>query len=112
MLTILKFILPPLSVLCAALLGNWLGNRWRATATGTSSHELSLIQKDTEGEIIVAVNPLITNILPALLASLLGRPAWLMAFVGGTLASRLLGDEYEDQFCDWLARQIERLELA
>jgi hypothetical protein len=112
MRTLLKFILTPFSVLAAALLGNWVGSRWRAQATGGSVHELALIHKDANGGYPIPVNLLITNFLPALLASLLGRPAWLMAFVGGTLASRLLGDEYEDQFCAWLTRQIEKLELA
>ncbi len=112
MRTILKIILTPLSVLVAALFGNWLGGRWRALATGGASHEISLVQTGPDGETILAVNPLITNFGPALLASLLGRPPWLMAFVGGTLASRLMGDEYEDRFCDWLTRQIERIEMA
>jgi hypothetical protein len=112
MRTLSKIILTPLSVLVAALFGNWLGSRWRTMATGGSAAELSLVQTGPDGETIIAINPLITNFGPALLASLLGRPHWLMAFVGGTLASRLMGDEYEDRFCDWVNRQIERLELA
>ena len=112
MLTLMKIILTPLSVIAAALFGNWLGCRWRSLAGDGCAHEFSPFQKGVDGETIVAVNPLITNLGPALLASLLGRPPWLMAFVGGTLASRLMGDQYEDRFCEWLARLVERLELA
>ena len=112
MRTLIKIILTPLSVLAAALFGNWLGSRWRTVATGSRAHELSLVQTGPDGETIVAVNPLITNFGPAVLAALIGRPPWLMAFVGGTLASRLMGDEYEDRFCNWINQQIERFELA
>lgn len=39
-----------------------------------------------------------TNSLPALLAGLMIRPGWLGAFLGGFLASALVGSRFEQQF--------------
>ena len=103
---ILRFVLNSVGVLIAALVGNWVGERWRALDTGEAEHEIALFHKNEQGEVMIAVNPVLTNIAPAVLIGLLSRPAgWVMAFVAGVMTARFLGDQYEGQLKEILNRQ-------
>lgn len=95
---ILKFILNTIAVLIAALVGNWVGERWRVLDTGEEGHELTVFHTGEEGQVTVAVNPVLTNFLPAILIGLVsGSAGWLSAFVAGVLTARFMGDQYEAQ---------------
>jgi len=103
MMKILRFILNIIGVLFAALAGNWVGERWRSVDTGESGHEITLVHSGEEGDFTIAVNPVMTNFLPAVLFGLLSRPAgWVTAFVTGVLTARFMGDQYEGQFDELL----------
>ena len=100
---ILKFFLHVISVFIAALLGNWIGERWRTLDTGEPGHELTAIHTNDEGEVYVAINPLLTNFVPAVILGLLTRPGgWILAFVTGVITARFMGDKYEEQFDEFV----------
>jgi hypothetical protein len=90
------------SILAAALAGNWVGEQLRYILTGERDHELRLVQTQESGENFIGINPLLTNLVPGVAAGLLERPSWFFAFLGGALASALLGSRYEEQFSEWL----------
>ena len=103
MMKILRFLLNIIGVFFAALVGNWIGERWRSVDTGEAGHELALVHSGEDGDFTIAVNPVMTNFLPAVLVGLLSRPAsWVMAFVTGVLTARFMGDQYEEQFDELL----------
>lgn len=77
----------------------------RAQYTDQDIHQMRLVHTTEQGETIIAANPLVTNLLPALLFGFMGRPRWLYAFAGGVLASALLGDRFEGQFRAYLQGQ-------
>jgi hypothetical protein len=94
---ILKGMLNIIMVLAGALLGNWVGERWRAQDTGGAGHELSFIQRGEGDEITIAINPVLSNFLPAVIIGILSRPfGWIVSFVAGTLIARFIGDRYEE----------------
>lgn len=100
-----RFFFGSIVSIAAALLGNRVGEQLRAQYTGQAIHQLRLVHTNDQGETIIAANPLMTNLLPALLFGFMGRPRWLFTFVGGLLASALLGDRYEKQFLEYLGGQ-------
>jgi hypothetical protein len=59
---------------------------------------LRLVHTNERGEIIIAANPVLTNLLPAVLFGLILRPGWLWAFIAGVIASGFVGDRYEQLF--------------
>lgn len=97
---LLRLISGLLCVTSAALFGNWVGELLRERYTGQKGHQLSFVHTNSEGETVVAVNTLFTNLLPGILGSVLARPHWVGAFIYGALASALLGDEYEERFLE------------
>ncbi len=91
-------------LLIASLMGNWVGDRLRLQITGEPGHQMSLLHTNPEGEITLAINPLLSNLLPGMLMGFLGgKPHWLWAFIGGAIASIYLGDQYEQEFVDQIA---------
>lgn len=86
------------SVFLAALAGNRVGDQLRALATGTPERELRLVHTNEQGEIVIAANPVLTNLIPAVLLGLILTPGWLWAFIGGVIASGIVGDRYEQRF--------------
>jgi hypothetical protein len=94
------------SVLVAALAGNWVGERLRELFTGQSGHAVAVVRTDDKGETTVGADIVVTNYLPGLLAAFVGKPRWLWAFMGGALASGLIGDRYETYVSDWLEQAI------
>lgn len=99
---IFRFIFKTITALLAALAGNWAGDRLRDQVTGQNGHQLRLVHTTEWGESIVSLNPLLSNLMPALIMGSMGRPRWLYTFVGGVLASAFLGDRYEEQFMEYL----------
>lgn len=98
---IFRFIFNTIFSIASALIGNRVGEQLRAQYTDRDVHQLRLIHTNEQGETIIAANPLMTNLLPALLFGFVGRPRWLYTFAGGILASALLGDRYEGQFMEY-----------
>ncbi len=101
-----RFLGTLFSVLVAALVGNWVGERLREFYTGQSGHALTVVRTDDKGEMTVAANIIVTNYVPGLLAACIGKPRWLWAFIGGALASGLLGDRYEGCVTEWLEQAM------
>jgi hypothetical protein len=93
-------------VTAATLAGNWVGEQVRAQVTGETGHQLRMVQKNEQGETLIAANPLLSNLLPGLLIGLFRSPHWLWAFIGGAIASGVLGDRYEAQFMELVDRQV------
>jgi hypothetical protein len=91
----LRFVTTTVSVFVAALVGNWVGERIRSMAMGEPSQELRPIHTNDQGEVIVAANPVWTNLVPALLVGLVSKPRWLGAFIAGVIVSGFVGDRYE-----------------
>lgn len=99
---IFRFIFITITTLLAALAGNWTGDRLRGQVSGQNGHQLRLVHTNEQGESIVAINPLLSNLMPALIMGSVGRPRWLYTFLGGVVASIFLGDRYEEQFMEYL----------
>jgi hypothetical protein len=94
---ILRFLVNLIAVIAAALFGNYVGDRLRGRATGEEGHQFQFTHNSPDGETVVAVNPNLTNLAPAVLAGLLLRPGLAWAFLGGVIASGFLGEEYEEK---------------
>jgi hypothetical protein len=87
-----------LTVVAAGVLGNWVGDRVRESTGETEPiFKTNLNQPKEDGEIVIAVAPVWSHLLPAVLFSILGHPRWMSAFVGGVFASVLIGDRYEHE---------------
>jgi hypothetical protein len=104
------FLFKLLIIFTSALLGNWVGEKLRYMVTGEKGHELELFQSTPEGELMVAVNPVWTNVLPAFGFALLGRPRWWYSFLGGAAASFIMGNEYEEEFLSFIEEASGRQE--
>ena len=61
-------------VIAVALVGNQVGYIVREEYLGKPGHHLRLYDKGENDEITVAVNPILTNFLPAALFGLLSKP--------------------------------------
>lgn len=85
-------------VALAALAGNVVGYQMRERMLGEAGHDLRLYQRSEEGEITIAINPILTNFLPALLLGMLARSGVLMGFFAGVIIGAVIGDEYEERF--------------
>jgi hypothetical protein len=97
------FLAGIVGTLVAAVAGNWLGDRWRARYLGEPGHQFKVDYASSNGETLVAVNPVLTNFIPATLLGLLLRPGWFWAFVSGALISALVGNRYEETFTSFVA---------
>ena len=102
---ILRFIINTIFVFVAVLAGNWLGEHIRAWLTGEPAREMQFVHTNESGETVIALNPRLSNFIPALMASLLARPHWWWAFVGGVFTSIVLGDQYEEEFTKLITRE-------
>jgi hypothetical protein len=99
---LIRLLLGLACVTSAGLFGNWVGEQFREKVIGQKGHSLTVTRTGPEGETLVALNPLLTNLLPALLGAALGRPRWVNAFIYGAAASAFLGDQYEKRFFEFL----------
>lgn len=87
----------------AALAGNWAGEELRFRVTGEQGRRFRFTQESSQqGETLVAINPALSNLFPALVVGALRKPHSVWAFLSGLLFSALVGDEFEEEFLDWL----------
>lgn len=105
MLAVFRFIIKLLLTCAAALVGNWLGGQIRHSLTGESLQTISFTFVTEKGR-KMSNFPVATKFYPALLFSLIGKPRWLFAFLGGVLTGGLVDDRYERL---WLERFVEPL---
>ena len=89
-------------VIAAALAGNQVGYLVREQYLGQDSHQLRFYQKGADDEVTIAINPIMTNFLPAVALGLLSKPGWLISFLSGVAIAAALGDEYESQFWEMI----------
>lgn len=91
-----------LTILTAAMAGNYVGDKLRVQLTGESGHQLEFVHRDEHGNTFIAANLLLSNYLPAVLLAMVARPRTIFAFLGGMVFSFFLGDRYEDRLWDTL----------
>jgi hypothetical protein len=104
-MAILKFFAGLFGIVAAALVGNYVGDQLRARATGEKGHQFQ-VNHEPKGETRVTVNPNLTNVGPALLAGMMLRPHAVWAFLGGVLASGVLGERYEEHAKEYLKSKM------
>jgi hypothetical protein len=98
MFKLLRAFFSFVAVIIAAMLGNWVGDRVRESTGETEPvYTTTLSQPKEDGELVIAVAPVWSHLLPAVLFSITGKPRWMSAFVGGVLASILVADRYEHE---------------
>jgi hypothetical protein len=97
---LLRFITKLLFIPVAALVGNFLGDQARTVLTGEEPHAYSLVDMTDDGETVIAVNPVMSNFLPAVFLGLFSPNGVFWAFVGGFLTSAVIGNRYEDCCAD------------
>ncbi|HEX6386067.1 MAG TPA: hypothetical protein VF177_15460 [Anaerolineae bacterium] len=105
-MNILRFLGSTISVLAAAVTGNWLGSQLRFLVLGEPGHQMRFSHTTLEGDTMIAINPTFTNLIPALLAAFIGRPRWLYALAAGIAASAFIGDRYEQRLWNLISRQV------
>jgi len=104
-----RFLSSILVTLIAALAGNWAGEELRYRITGERGGRFRFTRSNGPGqEMDLTVNPALSNLLPALLVGGLRRPHAPWAFLSGALISAFIGDQYEDEFHDWLKEGTRR----
>jgi len=104
-MSITRFAFRIIVVLGAAIAGNYVGDQMRARATGEKGHQFQVTHKAGE-DTVVALNPNLTNVGPAVLAGLVLQPHVIWAFLGGVLASGLLGEKYEKKAGEWVKQNM------
>lgn len=102
-----RFIGTVFAVFIGALIGNVIGDQIRSQVTQTPSKvKVSHYDEETK-ETTIAIQPLLTNVIPAWLAGALCKPHWLWALLVGGLAGGLLSDRFEQQLKEMM-NQIEQ----
>jgi len=101
MKTVLRFFFKILSVVAATLAGNWVGAQMRTSLTGETAQSIRSEYTDPGGRTFKNV-PVVTKFYPGLLASWLGKPRWVFAFLGGLLTGALVDDRYERMWWRWV----------
>jgi len=94
-----------LSVVSAALFGNWLGAQIRTRLTSQPTSGVIIHYKDERGNEYLTL-PVHTNFIPAILCARIGRPRWMFSFLGGLLASLVMGDIYEKYLLEWIGKHV------
>jgi hypothetical protein len=97
-MVVLRSLFTTVSIMAAALAGNWVGGQLRAQATGQEVQSIRFRYTDRQGRTI-SNTPVLTKFYPALAAAAIARPRWLFAFLGGVAAGALIDDRYER--CLW-----------
>jgi len=100
---LMRLLAIPLRILLiavSALAGNIAGDYLRQHYRGRPGHQWRLLHTNQDGQTVVALNPVVTNFLPALLLGLFMTPGSLLAFAAGALTSFLVGERYEISFWD------------
>lgn len=102
---LLKLLFGSFFVLVAAAIGSVAGGQLRAALTGESSNSYQLAHEGPEGETTIGVSPVLTNLLPGLLAGLAGKPRPVRAFLAAAAAALAIGDQYEESFVAGLRKR-------
>jgi hypothetical protein len=100
----LRFVVKIFAVPLATLIGNWIGGQARAYLTGEQVQAIQYKYTTQKGRTITNT-PVATKFFPGMLVSMLGKPRWAFAFMGGLLAGGLVPDHFEHF---WLELVIER----
>lgn len=103
---ILRFLGVALAVFFAAILGNVIGDAFRALITKTAPRVSVSSYNAADDETTIAVQPLISNVLPAWVLGALIRPHALTALLTGALAGLLLSDRYEQRVRAWFGEGL------
>ena len=104
---VLRFLLNGCSVVAAVLAGNWVGGRMCYLLTGQNTQSIRSSYTNEQGVTISSV-PVATKFWPAVVASWLGKPRWLYAFLGGVLAGALVDDRYEHLLLERILAHVPR----
>ncbi len=99
---VIRFLGTVISVLAAALVGNWIGYQLRAMFTAEPISPYRLIGLNEEGKTTVDVESIRSDLLPALMAAFIGKPRWLFAFLGGIIYSGLFDDDSKEMLSSGL----------
>jgi hypothetical protein len=102
---ILRFVWNVFGVSGVTLLGNWIGGQVRSNFTGKQVQTIQFKYKTKKGRSMTNA-PVATKFYPGLFFSLIGKPRWLFAFIGGLVAGGFVPDHFEHYF---LERVIEPL---
>lgn len=103
---VLKFFGNTIGITLAALAGNYVGDVLRERATGEKGHQFHFSQEGEDGETVIAINPNLTNFLPAVLAGALNKPRLAWAFLVGAALSGFYSDKYEQKAKDWVKSRV------
>jgi hypothetical protein len=90
----LRILFNILSIIGAALAGNWLGGNIRSILTREPVSSICF-QYITPGGRKISNIPVLTKFYPALLFASFGKPRYLYAFLGGMATGILINDNYE-----------------
>jgi hypothetical protein len=101
-----------ITVVAWGLAGNWTGERMRQLATGEPGHQTQFYHTGPDGELVIAANPLITNLVPAVVVGMLLKPHWLWALVTGVISSGLMGERSERVFFDLIRQQGDQVDMS
>ena len=102
---VLRYVFNIFSSSLATLIGNWIGGQLRYYLTGENLQTIRFEYTTNKGRRLTN-SPVATKFYPGLLFSLVGKPRWLFALIGGVLAGGLIPDWFEHY---WLERVIEPL---
>jgi hypothetical protein len=105
MLVVFRNIIKLLITRAAAITGNWVGGQIRHSLTGESVQTINFTFVTENGR-KMSNFPVATKFYPALLFSLIGKPRWLFAFLGGVLTGGLVDDRYESLWLEWFIEPI------
>lgn len=96
-----------LTVMAWRLVGNWVGEQPRRLYTGEPGHLIRFSQTGQDGELVITTNPLVTNLVPAVMVNLAVRSRWLWAFTSGVITGGLIGERYKSAFFELITRESE-----
>ena len=94
-----------LAVPVAALAGNWLGGQARFYLTGERLQTVQFRYTSQKGRTFSNA-PVATKFYPGVLFSMLGKPRWLFALIGGTLAGGLVPDHWEHLWLEYVIEPV------
>jgi hypothetical protein len=93
-MVVLHMLSEVVSVMVAALAGNWVGGQIRSGLMGQPVQSVRFQYTLADGRTVRNI-PVVTKFYPALFGALLGKPRWLYAFLGGCAMGGLVSDRYE-----------------
>ena len=102
---ILGFVLNFVAVPAAALAGNWLGGQLRFYFTGERLQTVQFRYTSQKGRQYTN-SPVATKFVPGLLFSMIARPRWFFAFIGGLLAGGLVPDHWEHYWLEYVIEPV------